>query len=47
MPKIAEYGIATEEDVAIDTFEERYVNEVVTKRIVVQWWPCVGAWARR
>ena len=47
MPKILEYGIATEEEVAIDTFEERYVNEVLTQPIVVQWWPCVGAWARK
>jgi hypothetical protein len=47
MPKIVEYGIATEEELALDTFEESYLEEVLTQRIVVQCWPCIGAWARK
>jgi hypothetical protein len=47
MPKILECGIATEQDIAIDTFEERYIEEVLRQRSVVQWWSCVGAWARK
>ena len=47
MPKILEYGIATEEQIAIDTFEQRYLEEVLNQRSVVQYWSCVGAWARK
>jgi ubiquinone/menaquinone biosynthesis C-methylase UbiE len=47
MPKILEYGIATEEEIAIETFERRYAEEVLGQRSVVQWWSCVGAWARK
>jgi ubiquinone/menaquinone biosynthesis C-methylase UbiE len=46
MPKILEYGIATEEEIAIETFEQRYLEEVISQRSVVQYWSCVGAWAR-
>jgi hypothetical protein len=44
---ILEYGIATEEEIDIDTFEQRYRAEVQRQRSVVQWWSCVGAWARK
>jgi SAM-dependent methyltransferase len=47
MPKILEYGIATEEEIGIDTFEQRYMEEVLRQGSVVQWWSCVGAWARK
>jgi hypothetical protein len=47
MPKILEYGIATEEEIAIETFEQRYLEEVISQRSVVQYWSCVGAWARK
>ena len=47
MPKILEYGIATEDEIAIETFEERYLEEVFSQGSIVQWWPCVGAWARK
>jgi ubiquinone/menaquinone biosynthesis C-methylase UbiE len=47
MPKILEYGIATEEEIAIETFEQRYLEEVLRQRSVVQWWSCVGAWAQK
>ena len=45
MPKILEYGIATEEEIAIETFEQRYLEEVISQRSIVQYWSCVGAWA--
>jgi hypothetical protein len=47
IPMILEYGIATEEELDIDTFEQRYRAEVLGQRSVVQWWSCVGAWARK
>ena len=47
MPRILEYGIATEEEIGIETFEQRYMEEVLTQHSVVQWWSCVGAWARK
>jgi len=46
IPMILEYGIATEEEIDIDTFEQRYRAEVLRQRSVVQCWSCVGAWAR-
>jgi ubiquinone/menaquinone biosynthesis C-methylase UbiE len=47
MPKILEYGIATEEEIAIETFEQRYMEEVLRQGSVVQYWSCVGAWAHK
>jgi hypothetical protein len=47
IPMILEYGIATEEEIDIDTFEHRYRAEVLGQRSVVQWWSCVSAWARK
>jgi hypothetical protein len=45
--KIVEYGTATEEELAIEMFEESYLVEVLTQRIDVQWSPCIGVWARK
>jgi hypothetical protein len=47
LPAILEYGIATESELALDTFDERYVSEVVRQGSVVQWIPFVGAWGRK
>jgi hypothetical protein len=47
MPKILEYGIATEEEIAIKSFEKRYLEEVFSQGSIVQWWPCVGACSRK
>ncbi len=47
LPVILEYGIATESELALDTFDERYVSEVVRQGSVVQWIPFVGAWGRK
>ena len=47
LPAILEYGVATESELDLDTFDERYINEVVRQRSVVQWIPLVGAWARK
>jgi SAM-dependent methyltransferase len=47
LPLILEYGIATEDELALDTFEQRYCDEVLGRRSVVQWIPFVGAWSRK
>jgi SAM-dependent methyltransferase len=47
LPAILEYGVATESELDLDTFDERYVNEIVRQGSVVQWIPFVGAWARK
>lgn len=47
MPLILKYGVATEEQIGIDTFDRRYRDEVLGQGSVVQWKTCVGAWARR
>jgi len=47
LPAILEYGVATESELELDTFDERYIDEVVGQESVVQWIPLVGAWARR
>jgi hypothetical protein len=45
LPAILQYGVATENELDLDTFDERYVDEVVDQGSVVQWIPFVGAWA--
>ena len=47
MPQILEYGIATEEEVGIETFDRRYLEELLRQESVIQWNQCVGAWARK
>ena len=47
LPTILEYGIATESGLALGTFDERYISEVVRQGSVVQWIPFVGAWGRK
>jgi SAM-dependent methyltransferase len=47
LPAILEYGVATESELDLDTFDERYLNEIVRQGSVVQWIPFVGAWARK
>jgi hypothetical protein len=47
LPVILEQGIATESGLGLDTFDERYIAEVVGRGSVVQWIPFVGAWAGR
>lgn len=47
MPLMLEYGVATEEEIGIESFEERYREEVLRQRGIVQWWTGVGAWARK
>lgn len=44
LPVIFEHGIATESELDLDTFDERYIDEVVRQDSVVQWLPFVGAW---
>jgi hypothetical protein len=47
LPMILEHRVATEVELDLDTFDERYVAEVVRQRSVVQWIPFVGARARK
>ncbi len=47
MPLILQYGVATEDEIAIETFDRRYRDEVLSQGSVIQWIPCVGAWARK
>jgi hypothetical protein len=39
--------LSTESGLGLDTFDERYIGEVVRQRSVVHWIPFVGAWAER
>jgi ubiquinone/menaquinone biosynthesis C-methylase UbiE len=47
LPVILEHGIATERELDLDTFDDRYIREVVRQGSVVQWIPFVGAWGRK
>ena len=47
LPSILRFGVATEGELDLDTFDERYVSEVVSRASVVQWFPFVGAWGRK
>jgi ubiquinone/menaquinone biosynthesis C-methylase UbiE len=47
MPQILQYGVATKEEIAIETFDQRYREEVLKEGSVIQWFPFVGAWARK
>jgi len=47
LPSILQFGVATESELDLETFAERYVSEVVGQASVVQWIPFVGAWGRK
>jgi ubiquinone/menaquinone biosynthesis C-methylase UbiE len=47
MPQILRYGIASEDEVGVETFDQRYQDEVLTQGSVVQWFTSVAAWARK
>jgi hypothetical protein len=47
VPLMLEYGIATEDEIAVETFERRDREEVIGQGSVVRWIPFVGAWARK
>jgi SAM-dependent methyltransferase len=47
LPLILEYGVATEAELALETFETRYREEVLRLGSVVQWIPFVGAWSKK
>jgi hypothetical protein len=47
LPLILEYQIATEAELGLSTFENRYRDEVINQGGVVQWIPFVGAWSRK
>ena len=44
LPLILQYGVATEDEMALETFDRRYRQEVLVRGSVIQWLPCVGAW---
>jgi SAM-dependent methyltransferase len=47
LPVLEAHGVVTEDELDLDTFDERYVAEVVGQSSVVQWIPFVGAWAHK
>jgi hypothetical protein len=47
LPFIERLGIATAQEVGIETLAQRLRDEVVAARGVFLWPPLVGAWARR
>jgi hypothetical protein len=47
LPSIREHGVAKEKEIGIDTFDQRYLEEVLGQKSVVQWFPFVAAWAPR
>ena len=47
MPQILQYGVATEDEIALETFAQRYREEVLSQGSVIQWLHAVGAWARK
>jgi ubiquinone/menaquinone biosynthesis C-methylase UbiE len=47
LPTIVRYGVATEEELGLETFDRRYQEEVLRQGSVVHWNTCVGAWARK
>ena len=46
LPLMVRFGVATTEEVDIDTFEKRLRDEVVSQGGVVTTWSFVTAWAR-
>jgi SAM-dependent methyltransferase len=47
LPVLLEHGVTTAADLDLDTFDERYIDELVRQKSVVQWIPFVGAWSRK
>ncbi|MHB8645217.1 MAG: class I SAM-dependent methyltransferase [Thermomicrobiales bacterium] len=47
MPLIVKYGVATAEEIGLETFEQRYRDEVLGQKSVIRSLACVGAWARK
>jgi ubiquinone/menaquinone biosynthesis C-methylase UbiE len=47
LPSILEYGVASEVELELDTFDGRYLEEVLRQKSVVQWFPFTAAWAPR
>jgi SAM-dependent methyltransferase len=47
LPAMLRYGVATEEELGIETFDQRYQEEVLRHGSVLQWETCMGAWARK
>lgn len=46
LPLIVKFGVATAEEVGIDTFEKRFRDEVVSQGGVVTTWSLITAWTR-
>jgi ubiquinone/menaquinone biosynthesis C-methylase UbiE len=47
LPVLEKFGIATAQDIGIDTLEERMLAEVSARGVMLLWSPLVGAWVRR
>ena len=47
MPQLLEYGIATADEIGIETYDRRYLEELLRQERVIQYFQCVGASARK
>jgi len=47
LPRLVEYGIATEQEVDIETFATRYAEEFSDPASVIRWMLVVGAWSTK
>jgi ubiquinone/menaquinone biosynthesis C-methylase UbiE len=47
MPKIVEFGIATESEMQADTIAQRIRDQVAAKDALLVWYPIVATWARK
>jgi len=47
LPLMVKFGVATEEEIGIETFEGRYRDEVLGQGSVIRSFAAVGAWSRR
>jgi SAM-dependent methyltransferase len=47
MPMILEYGVATAEEIDIERFDQRYLDEVLGQDGVIQWFPFVAAFGHK
>lgn len=47
LPQILASGVATEDEIDVDTFDQRYLDQVLGLGGVIQFYQCVGAWAHK
>ena len=47
MPQLLEHGIATADEIGIETYDRRYLEDLLRQESVIQYFQCVGASARK